>query len=149
MDRTTRIALLGALALLVALGGTALATRVPVADDAGQQLADEHEDEAADEADDPVEQAAVDRAAERLGVEAGRVGELAAEHGLGTAVRLLAWEQEGVDVAVVLERRAAGEGWGVIARDLGVHPGIGSVMGNGGGHGRDNAPGQQQDDSGD
>jgi hypothetical protein len=34
-------------------------------------------------------------------------------------------------------------GWGRIAKDLGVNPGIGSIMGNGGGHGRDNASGQQ------
>jgi hypothetical protein len=34
-------------------------------------------------------------------------------------------------------------GWGKIAKDLGFSPGIGSIMGNGGGHGRDNAPGQQ------
>ena len=38
-------------------------------------------------------------------------------------------------------------GWGQIAKKLGVHPGIGSVMGNGGGHGRDDAPGQQEDDA--
>jgi hypothetical protein len=37
----------------------------------------------------------------------------------------------------------SGMGWGEIAKDLGVHPGIGSIMGNGGGHGRDDAPGQQ------
>jgi hypothetical protein len=33
-------------------------------------------------------------------------------------------------------------GWGRIARDLGVHPGLGSIMG--GGHGREDAPGQQE-----
>jgi hypothetical protein len=45
-------------------------------------------------------------------------------------------------------------GWGQIAKDLGVSPGIGSIMGNGGGHGRDGAPGQNkgkgaEDDAGD
>ncbi len=34
-------------------------------------------------------------------------------------------------------------GWGQIAKDLDVDPGIGSIMGQGDGHGRDNAPGQQ------
>ena len=38
-------------------------------------------------------------------------------------------------------------GWGRIAKELGFHPGIGSIMGNGGGHGRDNAPGQQDDET--
>jgi hypothetical protein len=37
----------------------------------------------------------------------------------------------------------SGMGWGRIAKELGVSPGIGSIMGNGGGHGRDDAPGQQ------
>jgi hypothetical protein len=41
--------------------------------------------------------------------------------------------------------RGEGLGWGQIARDLGVHPGLGSIMGHGGGHGRDTAPGQQKD----
>jgi hypothetical protein len=46
----------------------------------------------------------------------------------------------------------SGLGWGEIARELDLHPGIGSIMGNGGGNGppghanglgRANAPGQQ------
>ena len=36
-----------------------------------------------------------------------------------------------------------GMGWGRIAHELGVHPGIGSIMGNG--HGKDDAPGQQDE----
>ncbi|MBW3612354.1 MAG: hypothetical protein KY392_00675, partial [Chloroflexi bacterium] len=59
--------------------------------------------------------------------------------------RLLAWEKAGVSIADGEARRAEGKGWGEIAKELGVHPGIGSVMGNGGGHGRDNAPGQHKD----
>ena len=42
----------------------------------------------------------------------------------------------------------SGMGWGQIAKELGVHPGIGSIMGQGGGHGRENAPGQQKDRDG-
>ena len=37
-------------------------------------------------------------------------------------------------------------GWVQIAKELGVHPGLGSIMGQGGGHGRENAPGQQKGD---
>lgn len=36
-------------------------------------------------------------------------------------------------------------GWRQIPKELGVHPGIGSIMGNGDGHGRENAPGEQED----
>jgi hypothetical protein len=36
-------------------------------------------------------------------------------------------------------------GWGRIAKELGVHPGLGSIIGQGGGHGHENAPGQQKD----
>lgn len=149
MNRTNRIAILAALALLVALAGTAMATRSPAADAPAPQLADEHEDDAAED-EGPPDDVVVDRVATRLGVDAGRVRDLASQHGFGNAVRLLAWEQAGVGVTVeqLLERRANGEGWGVIARDLGLHPGIGSVMGNGG-HGRENAPGQQRDNDSD
>lgn len=141
MRRTSRIALLAALALIVALAGNALGNRSPVADDPAPRLADEQE-----EAPDA---AVIDRVVERLeakdiDADPERVAELASEHGLGGAVRLLAWEAKGVSVDEVIERRAAGEGWGEIAKDLGVHPGIGSIMGNGGGHGRENAPGQQR-----
>lgn len=41
----------------------------------------------------------------------------------------------------------SGMGWGRIAKELGFSPGIGAIMGNGGGHGRDNAPGQQGRDA--
>lgn len=145
MSRTNRIAVFAALALLVAMAGTVLATRAPTAETPAPQLADEHEEgETEDEAapDDVV----VDRVSERLGVDAARVRELAAEHGFGTAVRLLAWDQASDEVTVedLLERRANGEGWGEMAKQLGLHPGIGSIVGNGGGHGREGAPGQQR-----
>lgn len=136
MSRTSRIALLGAVALLVVLAGTTFATRAPVAEPATTQHADEHE---------APEDAAVLRVVERLDVDEARVRELAAEHGFGGAVRMLAWEKAGASIADVETRRAEGQGWGEIAKDLGMHPGIGSVMGNGGGHGRENAPGQQKD----
>ncbi|HSK93161.1 MAG TPA: hypothetical protein VLA76_03785 [Candidatus Angelobacter sp.] len=151
MNRANRIALLAALALLVALAGNVLANRAPVAEAPGVLQANDHDEpDAADENEDegPPSDAAVDRVVDRLAASeieasADRVRELAELHGLGGAVRLLAWEAEGVSIDDVLERRAAGEGWGAIAKELGVHPGIGSVMG--GGHGRDSAPGQQKD----
>ena len=39
--------------------------------------------------------------------------------------------------------KASGMGWGRIARELGVHPGIGSIMGNGHGPRPEDAPGQR------
>lgn len=137
MNRTNRIALLAALTLVVALAGTALATRAPTAETPTPHQADEEEA--------PPDDAAVQRVVDKLDVDASRVRELATEHGFGGAVRLLAWEAEGVPIDEVLDRRAAGLGWGDIAKEFDVHPGIGSVMGNGGGHGRENAPGQQKD----
>ena len=136
MSRTSRIALLGALAMLVVLAGTTFATRSPVAEPATPHHADEHEGP---------EDAAVLRVVERLGADETQVRELAAEHGFGGAVRMLAWEKAGVEIGEVEALRAEGQGWGEIAKQFNVHPGIGSVMGNGGGHGRENAPGQQKD----
>jgi hypothetical protein len=141
MNRRRRIPLLAALALLVALAGTALANRTPGMDTAAPPSADEQEDAP----DDIAIQRVVDRFAARdIAVEPEQVRELAAQHGLGGAVRVLAWSAQGVSIEEVQQRRAEGQGWGVIARDLGVHPGIGSIMGNGGGHGREGAPGQQR-----
>lgn len=148
MNRTKRIAILGALALLVALAGTAVANLERTAETPVRQLADEHDappDQ--DESEEPPDDVAVQRVADRLGTDPERVRALAAEHGFGTAVRLLAWEAAGADTDDVLRRRAAGQGWGVIAKDLelDVHPGLGSIIGNGAGHGREHAPGQQKD----
>lgn len=146
MIRTNRFALLGAVVLLLVLAGTVLATRSPVADERSQQQATDHE---------PPEPEAVQHAGERLAasdieVSEDLLTELAAEYGVGGAVRIAAWAadpDDDVDVDDIRARRDAGEGWGVIAKDLGMHPGIGSIMGQGGGHGRENAPGQQKDRS--
>jgi hypothetical protein len=60
---------------------------------------------------------------------------LAAEVGVGGAVRVLLFaDAAGTTPAAILARFASGEGWGVIAKELGVHPGLGSVMGHGQGH---------------
>jgi hypothetical protein len=78
------------------------------------------------------------------------LNELATEFGLGGAVRIIAWSGGNADeITAIRDMRTSGGpeggemGWGQIAKRLGEHPGIGSIMGNGGGHGRDSAPGQQ------
>jgi hypothetical protein len=83
-------------------------------------------------------------------VDATQLEDLAGRYGLGGAVRLLAWaDASGKSVDDLTAMRdgdgtpASVMGWGQIARELGLHPGIGSIMGQGGGHGRDTAPGQQ------
>jgi hypothetical protein len=147
MYRTNRFAIVAAAVLLLVLASTTLATRAPARDPAPAQGADEAEAQDA-EAPDPE---GITHATERLnanGISADEatVADLATEYGVGGAVRVLAWSAEtGVSVDDIRALRAEGKGWGVIARELGVHPGIGTVMGQGGGHGRDNAPGLQKD----
>lgn len=156
MSRGNRIALLVAAALLVAVTGTVLATRLlDVADEPAQHTQDGEED-APPTAED-IAHAAARLKAHDLGVQDALLTELAAEYGLGGAVRIVAWSadnDEGADMAAIRAMRdgdgteGSGMGWGQIAKELGVHPGIGSIMGNGGGHGRENAPGQQKDRGG-
>ena len=145
MSRGTRIALLVAAVLIVAISGTVFGTRQP-------QTADEPAQLTQDGDDAPPSAEKLAQLAERLGVDQQVISDLAVEYGLGGAVRLLAWSADNpknADMAAIrLMRDGNGTegsvmGWGQIAKELGVHPGIGSIMGNGGGHGRDNAPGQQ------
>ncbi len=155
MTRRNRAALVAAAVLLVAVSGTVLATRSPQAPTQPAQLTSSHEPEPQNEAEEGPSADALSHAAERLGTVAATLEELSATYGFGGAVRLVAWSNEtGMSVADIAAMRDAGGtdgtpmGWGQIAKDLGVHPGIGSIMGNGGGHGRDNAPGQQKDRDG-
>jgi hypothetical protein len=136
MTRSNRIALLASLALLVALAGGALATRAPQVADEPAQLTASHEAEA--EAEDAGNGAA--HALERLseaGIEAddAEFDDYAARYGVGGAIRLYAWaDATGMTVEEIAALRDGdGEpvGWGRMARDLGVHPGIGSIMGRG------------------
>lgn len=138
MTRTNRIAIFAALALLVALAGSALATRAPQVADEPAQLAASHEAETETETEDDGDAASVAR--ERLsdaGIEADpdEFGALAARYGVGGAVRLYAWAATtGMTVGEIAALRDGdGEpvGWGRIAKDLGTHPGIGSIMGRG------------------
>ena len=150
-----RIAVVAAVAVLIVVASSAWAMSQPRHDDM-PVLADESQEpvDAQDETS-PTEDA-VEHAVDRLqasghDADAGTVSDLAATYGVGGAVRLIAWaEASGHSVDEIRAMRDGGQGWGQIARDLGVQPGIGSIMGNGGGHGRETAPGQQKkaDDTG-
>lgn len=150
MHRPIRLLLL--VGVLLALGaGAALGIAQPTADRAPAPLADEP-------ADGTVDQALVDRLGEAgLVTDVATLDALAAEHGVGGAVRLLGWAQEsGMSVDEIAARRADGMGWGQIAKELDLQPGIGRWMrgghepdeasadaGDAGqGRGRDTAPGQ-------
>lgn len=153
MTRTNRIALFAALALLVVLAGSALANRAPQVADEPAQVAASHEAEEELEAEDLDEDTdAATVARERLleagiDADAAEFDELAAVHGVGGAVRLYAWaDATGMTVDEIVDLRDGdGEGppvgWGVLAKELEVHPGIGSIMGRG--HGPDGPPGLQ------
>ena len=154
MSRTNRLGALVALILAVGAVGTALAMRGPRATDQPVQLGQDAEES-------PPSAEALAHAADRLAASGLEVSddvlaELAADYGVGGAVRVVAWS--GGDEARLAEIRAMRDGdgtegsvmgWGQIAKELDVDPGLGSIMGQGGGHGRDDAPGQQGDDAGD
>lgn len=146
MNRTNRLAVLAAAVLILVAAGSVLANRAPAARDVPAQPASSHEPEADADAAPSAEQLA--RVADRLGVDEAVLADLATRYGLGGAVRVLAWsEEKAMDVEAIAAMRDGtdtepGMGWGQIAHELGVHPGIGSIMG--GGQGRENAPGQQE-----
>ena len=148
MNRTNRIALMAAAVLVLVVTGTVFATRAPSASSQPAQVTQ-------DEADAPPTADEIAHAADRLraneiAVDDAVFDELVAAYGVGGAVRIMAWSKGDPIVIDDIRRKRDGDGtegsgmgWGRIAQDLGVNPGIGSIMGNGGGHGRDNAPGQQ------
>jgi hypothetical protein len=149
MSRTNRIALMAALALVLVVTGTVFATRAPNGPSQPAQVTQ-------DEEDAPPTAEEIAHAADRLHdklditVDEAVFNDLVTTYGVGGAVRIMAWSNGDPDViADIREKRDgdgtedSGMGWGKIAKDLGVSPGIGSIMGNGGGHGRDSAPGQQ------
>lgn len=146
MSRNTRIALLAGALLILAVSGTVLATRqAPSANEPSGVSQDEETPPTAED---------VAHAADRLqarGLDTSRLNELAAAYGIGGAVRLIAWSSDpevGMSIDELIAMRDSGGpdggpmGWGKLAKELGVNPGLGSIMGNGGGHGRENAPGQ-------
>ena len=150
MSRGNRVALVGGAVLLLAVSGTVLATRQP-------PTVNEPAGVAQDDDDIPPTAEELAHAADRLRasdvtVDDAVLADLATRYGVGGAVRVLAWAadpDDDVSVESITTMRdgdgteGSAMGWGRIAKALGFHPGIGSIMGNGGGHGRDNAPGQQ------
>ena len=141
--------LAAAVPILIA-AGSVLANR-STAPDVPAAPASSHEPGADGEADAPPTAEDLARVEERLlanGIpfDESVLNDLAARYGVGGAVRVLAWSQAAdMDVVAITAKRdgtdtEAGMGWGRIAKDLEVHPGIGEIMGNG--HGRDSAPEQ-------
>lgn len=142
-----------ALLIVIATGG-ALANRAAPAQ--GPSDRSEAEDQGAPPSADEVARV-VDRLADAgVDTDEDTVAALAADHGLGGAVRLLAWsDASGLSVDEIADMRAgSGDeepmGWGRIARELNasnpelhLRPDIGQIMG--GEHGRDDAPGQNDE----
>ena len=159
MHRTNRLALLGAAALLLAVTGSVLATRAPDGPAEPALLAASHQAEGENETDtQEADGDGLARAEERLterGLDASRLAELAERYGVGGAVRLIAWSAQTetpIDDLVTMRDTGGvgGEpmGWGRMARELGVHPGLGGIMGNGGGNGNGNGNGKAGDPPG-
>ena len=155
MNRTNRIALGAAAVLLLLASGGVLANRAPAPRDLPAAPAASHQPQA--EPDAPPTDEELAHAKDRLeasgiAVDDGVLAGLATRYGLGGAVRLLAWSSATAvpvdDIAAMRDGTDTepGMGWGRIARELGVRPGIGSIMGSG--HGRDGAPGQLKKNTG-
>jgi hypothetical protein len=141
MNRSTRIAILGG-TLLILVAGTALGTQALRPSQQDSPTANEEQPEAPPSAGE-IAHAKHRLAANGIDATAKQLSALAADYGLGGAIRLLAWaDAADMSVSDLRALRDDGAGWGQLAHDLGVSPGIGSIMGKGGGHGRDDAPGQ-------
>ena len=156
MSRRNRLAILVAASLVVGVAGSALAMRAPTAEDGSRAAADETEPSASDDGQGVVH--ALDRLG-KVGIEIDEatLRDLAATYGVGGATRIAAWAADPDDDVTIESIRAmrdgdgtpdSGMGWGQIARELGVHPGLGAIMGggegNGNGHGNGNGNGNGQ-----
>ena len=134
MRRSTRIGIF-VLLLIGVLGGTALATRGPATNQTPSLLAGSHEPKASEAAEAPPTADELAHAADRLkahDIDPAQLEALAAKYGLGGAVRLMGWSKTtGKTVPELSAMRDGGKGWGQIAHELGVSPGIGWIMGNG------------------
>ena len=139
--------------------------RAPLADSSAAPEAQENDE---DEPGGTPSDALLDRIVANLDdagitTDADTVAALAADYGVGGAVRILAWaDASGRGADEITALFDSGLGWGEIARQLNgeddslsLRPGIGWVMGNGGhahemgqgaglGLGRAQAPGQQK-----
>ena len=136
MHRSLRIGMF-ALLLVGVVGGSALAAQGLRSDKTPSLFAGSGEPEAS-EAEGALPTGdelarAVDRLkAHDLTATVDQLKALAAKYGLGGAVRLVAWSADtGKTIAELSAMRDAGKGWGQMAHELGVSPGIGWIMGNG------------------
>lgn len=145
MTRSIRITL-AVVALLALVAGTALAARhgvpggprSPLAASPAASHAENETDAAQDPADadagttltDDAAQALVDRlAANGVDTDVATLQDLAARYGVGGAVRLIGWaDASGKTTDELAAMRDDGAGWGRIAKELGLHPGIGVWM---------------------
>lgn len=129
MSRALRLGVLIALVLVLVAGGAATLAFNGEGENAGRvvQLLDD----------------------QGISTNTGELDALADDHGMGGAVRILAFaDAAGVDVSLIVQMRADGMGWGQIARALAdehegfdLKPGIGWIMG---GHGQGQGQGQAQ-----
>ena len=138
MQRSTRI-LVGALALILLLAGTALAAR-NLANHTGQRpVAASQAPKQSEAPEAPLTDAEAAHFVDRLHVAGitttpAAFRALAAKYGAGGAVRLMAWAKAtGKSTADIAKMRDGGMGWGQIAHALNQSPGIGSIMGGGDG----------------
>jgi hypothetical protein len=155
MSRQNRIAWLIAAVLVVAVSGTVLATRqAPSADTpaapaaSGEDLADEGPPDAS-----AIAHAADRLSAHRIAFDEAVLTDLAARYGIGGAVRLVVWAgQTGKTIDQLTDMRdgdgspGSQMGWGQIAHELHVSPGIGAVMGGGKGQAGDADEGEASGD---
>jgi hypothetical protein len=134
MRRSIRIGIF-ALLLIGVVGGTALAGRNPGTKQTPSLLAGSGAPKASESADAAPTADELAHAAGRLkanDIDPAQLEALAAKYGLGGAVRLMGWSKTtGKTVPELSAMRDGGKGWGQIAHELGVSPGIGWIMGNG------------------
>ena len=159
MNRYARI-LIAVLALLLVVAGSALATKGGKSAEHRSPMAASHQPESSDaeRTDTDTESAEgtpsdkllgrlVDRLADAgIDTDAETLATLAADHGVGGAVRLVTWaDASGMDVSELAAMFDSGMGWGAIAHQLmegdsslDLSPGIGWVVGRGhaNGHGQ-------------
>ena len=159
MNRYARI-LMAVLALLLVVAGSALATKGGKSAEHRSPVAASHQPESSDaekaDTDTVSAQGApsdkllgrlVDRLADAgIDTDADGLAALAADYGVGGAVRLVTWaDASGMDVSELAALFDSGVGWGEIAHQLmeedpslDLSPGIGWVVGQGhaNGHGQ-------------
>ncbi len=146
MNRSIRIGLF-ALLLLAVVGGSAWAAAGPHSNKT-PSFADASEAPESPPSADELARVVDKLAAQGITTDAEELAALAAKYGMGGAIRLVAWaDATGKTVVELSTMRDDGQGWGQMAHELGLSPGIGWIMGNGhaGDHGKANAPGQQKD----